>query len=353
MQYNVCMQGWNGRTVFRKGLFAAVVAAGWGCDSETDSPVEGEDVPRGGLIGNGGGGSQIDWGCRMCDYKNSPTLGAFSVAEFTVSTPGLSGFSGFALRGIEDTNGDRHRVSIAASRIKAHTPKGVQQGTQIVGWSLIFQRPGGPELPLRIAAHEEHADWTSAQHPIDTYGLVHNFSANGEPTTADVSVCPDLDPESTTVVFTAGERYDDASKTVIPNQPKFVSVFCRAHVGAKLKFMGYDPSDGYNSTPETRQAGLKMLSADYCGTGKSFTKLGTPLDWQDAPLEHFDASMLTVGARLEARWDDAGALCLNAARAADLGEVLSTCEGHGVKLQPCEGDPVTLPEGTLWGSYLP
>jgi hypothetical protein len=56
---------------------------------------------------------------------------------------------------------------------------------------------------------------------------------------------------------------------------------------------------------------LKMLSADYCGTGKNFTVAGVKLDWKD---DKQWMALDTQFALVEARWTAAGAACLNTPR---------------------------------------
>ncbi len=324
------------RTVGLKAGIGALLALG-GCDVE---PAPGPDgvEDRAYYIYNG-------WGCRTCGYKNSPVLGTFPVAEFTV---GQHGFSGLALIGIDDpVTGTRHDAKFDGSALIAVTPSGSLTGNQLIGWSLVFQEPGGAELDVEIYLHEKHPDWASGE-MIDTYGLSHEYGPGGGDG-PEVNLCPGMSVDETSVVFLGGERYDGATKTVIPHQGEFVTAACRDHALMKLKFTGYDPNDNYGSSPEERQAGLKMFTADYCGTGQSFTKIGTPLDWQDG-LGNFPAP--SGFSALEARWNEFGAQCINTPRYANLGDVHSACEQEGIELEPCGGPQDDL-DGQPWASYLP
>ncbi|MEM6989960.1 MAG: ADYC domain-containing protein [Myxococcota bacterium] len=315
------------------GLAAVIASAA--CDVPQE-PIETEE--RGYVIYNG-------WGCRTCGYKNSPSLGAHAIADFTL---GQQGGPGMALVSIEDTGGSRYDVTIEAEGILALTSKGIRSGTSIVGWSLIFERPSGGEIPVVIELYEEHPDWVAGD-PIPTYGLSYLAGPTGEGVPA--SVCEDTSLENTSVVFLVGERYDQTTKTVIPGQSDYVSAACRDHALMKLKFTGHDPTDAYGSSPEERQAGLKMFTADYCGTGESFTKFGVDLDWQDR-IGNFPGGWGLGLNTLEARWDEDGARCLGTPRYANRDHVLDRCELAGVELEACGGDPLDL-DGFAWGSYLP
>lgn len=59
------------------------------------------------------------------------------------------------------------------------------------------------------------------------------------------------------------------------------------------------------------QATLKMLSADYCGTGTPFTTTGEPLVWQSLSGMQLRSSATSM----EARWNEDGARCLDEPRA--------------------------------------
>ena len=95
----------------------------------------------------------------------------------------------------------------------------------------------------------------------------------------------------------------------------------------KLKFMGYDPNDNYLlDDAMDRQAGFKMLTADFCGSGKSFTSVGQNLEWQD-PYDYFWDAPLYSQAK-EAEWNENGATCLSHPRDPNhpLSRVRNDCE---------------------------
>ena len=58
---------------------------------------------------------------------------------------------------------------------------------------------------------------------------------------------------------------------------------------------------------------LKMLTADYCGDGTPFTVAGQPLNWMD---DRGTMKLLQQPPQLgfEARWNDAGPVCLDKPR---------------------------------------
>jgi hypothetical protein len=84
------------------------------------------------------------------------------------------------------------------------------------------------------------------------------------------------------------------------------------------------------STLPERQAMLKMLTADYCGDGRSFTRTGQPLRYMDrrhwypgVPFS-LDPAAFEIGS-IEAIWGASGAVCLSQPRLAAMDEIQDHC----------------------------
>jgi hypothetical protein len=123
-------------------------------------------------------------------------------------------------------------------------------------------------------------------------------------------------PEHHALVF-EGERIDVEGLTVGSQlDTRWFNFGCAETALAKLHLTGHTKAAYYDAGFVTslaeRQTMLKMLTADYCGTGNSFTVSGQPLRWTD------DRGTMTLspgfGKVLEARWTPAGAACLNTPR---------------------------------------
>ncbi len=113
-------------------------------------------------------------------------------------------------------------------------------------------------------------------------------------------------PGEFTVLF-EGNRYDAKSKTLLPASREWFNLGCASHALSKLFLTGHTTLTG--SAPEAQQqAVLKMLTADYCGDGTSFTLGGEPLLWKTSNgyMDYFGTPHA-----LEARWNDKGAVCLD------------------------------------------
>jgi hypothetical protein len=95
----------------------------------------------------------------------------------------------------------------------------------------------------------------------------------------------------------------------------------------------------YDTTVKQRQTLLKMLTADYCGTGHSFTHDGVSLIY-NANQSWWHDDTRTPAAQ-EALWDASGALCVDDPRDTTLDEIQATC---GYRPSPC-------PSFTDWRSH--
>jgi hypothetical protein len=276
----------------------------------------------------------IGWGCHTCGFKNSPMLGKHPVGEFGI----VEGVHDFTLSGIEEPTGLRHKARINGNRVEAHTPQGIVEGTALVGWKLIFDRKG-VEHEAQVLVYEQHPDWVDGT-MIDTYSLAYQ-EVNGDGPL--LNLCPGLPLDGTNVVFTPGERYIDASKTVVPS-PDSVTMGCKGHAVAKIKFMGQDPNDAYGSEVRNRQAALRMVTAAYCPSAESYTEVGQNYAMIDES-GGFPFSLVPTNAVVEARWDENGAVCLSSVRNEKL-----KLDDVACKPPACAGAPDDL-DGSLWMSY--
>jgi hypothetical protein len=121
--------------------------------------------------------------------------------------------------------------------------------------------------------------------------------------------------------LTTGNRLD---------QPNFITFACRDYSLGKCARMGYRPwakaqtctGSGSKRTctdialTDHHQSCVRMMRADYCGNGKSYTVNGTLIDIYDylnPPLQVPETDW-----DIEARWTPTGAICLNDPRHPEL-----------------------------------
>ena len=123
---------------------------------------------------------------------------------------------------------------------------------------------------------------------------------------------------------------------------------CPGHALAKATWMGVNPQNtgDYATSRDERQSTLKMIVADYCGIGESFTETGTAVEWEmnygwintlPAPPTETEGEP-TVSMTREAIWGPDGALCLDTPRWAGSREiVLQACGLTSAELPTCDG----------------
>ncbi len=101
----------------------------------------------------------------------------------------------------------------------------------------------------------------------------------------------------------------------------------------------------YDTTLKERTAMLKMFTADYCGTGQSFTVDGMPLSYDDSNHWYRYASGYSSQ---EALWSSEGAVCLDNPRMYTKNEVDMACG----RVLPACGDFRDPSYPWTWGAHV-
>ncbi|MBL9101957.1 MAG: hypothetical protein JNL82_13420 [Myxococcales bacterium] len=210
------------------------------------------------------------------------------------------------------------------------------RGKQLIGSTILIQVPLGLPIPVTILNYEEVPSWADGAAPIGAYTLV----------SLDVgsllkrNVCSGslLDPLVAAATIIGGETYDNATKSVEAGREGWFTIACAGSAAAKMKLMGYSPQTefdgtGQPSTVDQRTATLKMITADYCGTGHSYTETGTPVVWNNL-AGSVDSSVWHTPGEVEAVWNESGAVCLGATRLAgadvECASALPSCADHDI-----------------------
>jgi hypothetical protein len=118
---------------------------------------------------------------------------------------------------------------------------------------------------------------------------------------------------------------------------------CISGAVGKSVVWGYAPWD---FGAETHQTATRVVRADYCGDGVSWTVTGTGLQLEDAfgVWSFADSSEAT-----EAIWTRDGAACLGEPR---LGEPVQCANGYSIP--DCGGDVLDdYPDATMWSKVWP
>ncbi len=270
-----------------------------------------------------------DWMCGT----NSPVIDGFGFHELNIEgKPNLEGF----VLGAVVKDQPRGPLELGSSRYRMYVINGAIVGVKIAGPAsdpdelknaaltnarIVLERAGKVYEMVIVDVQEETPYWAHLAHatPVfETYQFGWRPLDDGDrpqqvcasPNASDI-----LTMNTYNAVVFEGERIDAAKKAIDPALDKYwFNVGCAGSTLAKLQLTGHteaSEADGFSTTIDERQTMLKMLSADYSGTGQPFTVAGQPLRWAD---DHGTMTVDPLGNALEAEWTPKGASCLNTPR---------------------------------------
>jgi hypothetical protein len=220
-------------------------------------------------------------------------------------------------------------------------------GAQISIYQALSPPTPAPEWVLRISGYDYTVSWIEGDSKLVPVYFFEYYSRADGPNKTSQLCEPSDEPLSGNykgmAVIYRGERYDAAKKTVtdLGSATPWFNIGCEKTAVAKMHLLRHTlaASEGiYAPTWDQRQAVLKMLTADFCGGGKSFTVNGHPLhyEWTQKWQPHI---MPSSADSPEAIWTSGGAVCLSNARDPDLWPgVPPTC-----RLRPCDTPPTNWP----------
>lgn len=296
----------------RLGLVCLAVMAG--CTIETVETSEVEQAQ---------GGQCPPWGC-----ANSPEVLHYGLHEANLF--GKRDKNGLSLeRGgpnkraqIWSAAGVPYDLYIDKNRFVgvSHDGQSILRGQDLLLAELHIRRKNLPIYNITIRRVREIKFLVGKRDTVEVYALTWHYPGtdlnaskgvcNGPPSSQLKDHAELLDMLHDETLIFAGDRIDPVTMTM-NQEPDFdwFNFGCAGHTLAKLHLT----RNTITSQPEEdwagRQATLKMLVGDYCGTGTPITESGTPLRWQSELMAYFP----TPGT-IEARWDEFGAKCLSKPR---------------------------------------
>lgn len=268
--------------------------------------------------------AEIDCDTWICG-SNSPILGGLRFHELNIA--GLLNDEDFSVMSFSKA-GLAYQLSVERGRIFGRSGAQLIQGSGLIGAQLRVRR-GVNVFVVRISGvhvMQSYARMSGTTRSIETYLLEAAEYINGQ--LGDFrNLCGNVPspyhtdllgmPNTHALVF-EGDRISKTAKTVDPvADTSWFNIGCAGHALSKLAINGHTHAAkvayGFATTTDERQAFLKMLTADYCGKGRTFTVAGQPLYWQDA-RGYTQYATSPVNLQLEARWSANGATCLNTPR---------------------------------------
>jgi hypothetical protein len=276
------------------------------------------------------------WGCGT----NSATVGDGLLFDELDPSGVQPNIGGLYVVGARTVGGTAVRIRVDRDRMSAIALDGSRAftGQELVGTIITLKHPINGMYEVLIAAvHDQTLQfWAGAHLFVPFYELMTRRL--GEAKFVEYACKYDVlaaDPAWTGVEHSAlvfqGDHYDAEHKLVFdttPSDPRF-NIACAATAPAKMHLLRHTRAGSYDAygvqtyatTAKERQAMLKMITADYCGTGHSFTRDGQRLSYTDSNGWYALGSCTAV----ESIWTADGAKCLDQPRFATAGEIKDEC----------------------------
>ncbi len=281
------------------------------------------------------------WRCGF----NSAEVNGRSIRELNLD--GATNSAGMKITGFVAPLGllGNYQLAVEGDELVAKKTGSTLRGLGLIGATILVKEPGllSLPIPITIAGYSEIPSWADDAPAVPTYALIYpDLGSLLGSRNVCVGDLTELLATSATVL--GGETYDLTSKQVNAGMTRWFTLACAGSAAAKLRLMNYGPQSdfdgaGHPASVSSRQAALKMVTADYCGGGTSYTQNGTPLQYEDTP-----GTVAVEGppGDLEAIWTASGAVCLDTTRIANtqVACTLPSCSSFG----PEDGD---------WISYVP
>lgn len=218
-----------------------------------------------------------------------------AVPHWLIATPGVHAADGI------------QKVEIDGTRFRVTTSDGdVLSQSALIGAVLTLDDAKGARITFRI--DEAIPD------PKDPSGeiILYRFMVRDAATGRWRNMCGP-DPDGVSMGFPLAGVWSSAGEHLASGQT--FNLTCTSGANAKCVRMGYKPwKKTEDGTPlwKHHQACTRMMRADYCGDGVSYTKDGTLINIYDR--KGIQVSDPSLGLDFEAAWGPDGAVCVRKVR---------------------------------------
>ncbi len=205
-----------------------------------------------------------------------------------VTVQGLKSLNGKSLNGTSLNGTSLNGKSLNGTSLNGVSLEGAPLDLSVVGSTWVGTASNGVTVPLRI-------DAATSSGTLNFYTVSYQTSTGWSPLCVDATGLP--------VAAIAVPGTWDATASYAASSTSFTFA-CRFKSIAKCVEMGYVPWIGY---ADYMAGCVRLLRADYCGTGVSYTADGTLINLYDSAGIQLDTEMWGA----EAEWTPAGARCVN------------------------------------------
>lgn len=238
--------------------------------------------------------------------------------------------------GADGIDGSGWRAEGLDGRVLEATTLSLRSSTLLVGGmdvaslggSVLISPVGLPELLLRIDGPSALVDAQGLPRGIDTYEVWASTDVGWEPMFVEPSGAP-LASIALAGEWETSEAAMGTSVGGVWRDEGRITFGARGFVLAKCVELGYRP---WGEVPrDLHRACVRMLRADYCGDGRTWTADGTLLNVYDASgIQARESSSPYPGDptwqwSMEAEWTQDGAVCLDDYRIQHAADALPAC----------------------------
>jgi hypothetical protein len=305
-----------------------------------------------------------DWGCGV----NGATMGNLLPFHEIDASGEFPNSAGLCFKGMLGPDGkERWRLLVSGDRLFGIDPKnGVHEGGGLVNATLLFDQapwqagqrcsdpPARPseEYPVVITDAQPMSFWVNPECSPCFWAYEFKYAPprkNERETLCKGQNLSEWNGAASQIALVfAGDRYNGRDKTVTATGSGvggWFNIACAGTVVAKMHLLRHTEAGllaasgscpARVTTQDDRQAMLKMITDDLCGTGRSFTHDGKDVFYMDR--QGFYPFDLKDATRMEAIWTSTGPVCLSEPRLQSEDpctwtEIKNEC---GAKLVPCE-----------------
>lgn len=213
-------------------------------------------------------------------------------------------------------------VSVLAGHLQAQRPDGSHlQPADLVGTELTVLDHRDRSTRIRIDG--VHPDPLAPHGPITLYEV----SRLDEEREQWVPFCQP-GPDGVALALPLAGRWRDGGQSFVEDPHDF-TMTCTAGANGKCARMGYlpgHPTESGESLTPYFEACVRMMRADYCGDGSSYTEAGVPVELLDRAGRQPQWERRELS--FEAAWGPGGAVCVRRPRdpsRASLADLIARC----------------------------
>lgn len=299
------------KTFLLVGNGVLLVALALGCDAAEPGAADDDRVVL--RPGSGGGGV----------WLNTNAIGTHAFSEIDLKEAAHDGVRlvRVRVRGPNGTWPELERVEFAGGQLRGELGGTHYSGASLVDskWDLKLVK-GATEAPttMWISAYEE-------AEPGELRYTFHYTDGSG----AAIPLC-DPDPSGDIAAVPIQDITVDDATGEIGHRPDTLYLGCTSGAIGKAVVWGYKP---WERGLDEYEAAVRMVRADYCYDGKSWTVPGTPIELRDRwDINEF----LNEDHPSEAIWGEHGVLCLATPR--NVGYLFGEVTCAGAALPACAED---------------